>query len=460
MKRFWHNLQILAAPALLILLTAGTSLAQPTLREKIGQMIMVGFSGTEPGDTLTTDLTRRNLGGTILFGWNCVSPAQVRAMTDAIRALAATPPFIAIDEEGGYVARLNERNGYGPTYSAYKLGTVFNSEDSTRKEAAKMAGWLQTSGINVNLAPVVDVNVNPNNPIIARYERSFSHDPNTVARHASWFVDEFHKRHIICTLKHFPGHGSSRQDSHLGFTDISDTWSPLELIPYQVLIGQGFRDFVMTGHLYNAQIDSLYPATLSYAAVTELLREQLGFEGVVVSDEMLMGAITRNYTFTEAVTHAVLAGVDILLYSTNIVPGTGQSLVRSVIDTLVHQVYAGVIPESRIDESYQRILRLKERYLQYTPPALPPENPFVLSVFPNPARSGSATVRYHSRFSGLGSLAVFDVLGRKVREIESGFIAAGDFAFTFSTRDLPSGIYFVRLALADDYRVEKLIVTN
>ena len=419
---------------------------------------MVGFSGTEPGDTLQADLSSRNLGGVLLFGWNCVSPTQVRALTDQIRSLAATPPFIAIDEEGGYVARLNQKNGYGPTYSAYKLGTVFNSEDSTRKEAAKMAGWLQTSGINVNLAPVVDVNVNPNNPIIARYERSFSHDPNTVARHASWFVDEFHKRNVMCTLKHFPGHGSSRQDSHLGFTDISDTWSPLELIPYQVLIGQGFGDFVMTGHLYNAQIDSVYPATLSYAAVTELLRNQLGFEGVVVSDEMLMGAITKNYSFAEAATRAILAGVDILLYSTNF--RNGQSLVRQLVDLLEEQVNQGTISESRIDESYSRILRLKEKYLQYAPPAVPPENPFVLQVFPNPARNGYTTVHYHSRFSGLGSLAVFDLLGRQIRKIKTGFIPAGDFNFTLTTKELPSGIYFVRLDLADDYRVEKLVVTN
>ncbi|MCK4689804.1 MAG: glycoside hydrolase family 3 protein, partial [Candidatus Marinimicrobia bacterium] len=240
------------------------------LREKIGQMIMVGFYGTVLPDTLVVDIQQRNLGGVLLFAHNMVNPQQIKNLTDQLNQLTEIPLFISTDQEGGLVARLDVNNGFKETYTSFKLGTIFNSEDSTRATAAMMAKWLSESGINVNLAPVVDVNVNPSSPAIGYWERSFSNDPMTVFNHASWLIDEFHQHNIITTLKHFPGHGSATEDSHLGWTDITTTWADSELVPYQELFTGGsptksevYKDIVMVGHLYNSNFDTLYPASLS-----------------------------------------------------------------------------------------------------------------------------------------------------------------------------------------------------
>ena len=211
------------------------------------------------------------------------------------------------------------------------MGAYFDSEDSTRMQAEKMAQWLYATGINNNLAPVVDLDINPLSPAIGYYERSFSMDPVVVIDHAQWFISEFSNYNIITTLKHFPGHGSAEEDSHLGFTDITDTWTDKELLPYRHLIVNDYDDIIMVGHLYNAHIDSVYPASLSFKTIQGLLRDSLGFNGVVVSDEMLMGAITNNYSFDEAIELAINAGTDMLLYRYNTRSGYnyGESLLKS-----------------------------------------------------------------------------------------------------------------------------------
>ncbi|OQX83339.1 hypothetical protein B6D60_10635, partial [candidate division KSB1 bacterium 4484_87] len=213
-----------------------------TLREKIAQMVMVGFqNNSEFYDTLLVDISERNLGGVLLFKHNLQSPAQIKQLTNELKQYSHIPLLISTDEEGGVVARLNKSNGFENTYTAYQLGTIFNNEDTTRCTAGMMADWLWQTGININLAPVVDVNVNPVSPAIGRLQRSFSADPWTVFRHAKWYVDEFQKKQVICTLKHFPGHGSATADSHSGFTDITATWADSELVPYQQLCAEGFR---------------------------------------------------------------------------------------------------------------------------------------------------------------------------------------------------------------------------
>ena len=179
---------------------------------------------------------------------------------------------------------------------------------------------------------------------------------NSLFRHANWFIEEFLNKKIITTLKHFPGHGSATEDSHLGFTDITETWSRDELIPYQQLCANEYQEMIMVGHLYNANLDSIYPATLSYNVVSNLLRNEIGFKGVIISDEMLMGAIVSYYQFDKAIELAINAGIDILLYSTN--KYQNQSLVRQVIDIVQQKVMAGLIPQQRADKSYNRIMHL------------------------------------------------------------------------------------------------------
>lgn len=335
--------------------------AQVTLREKIGQMIWVSFNGTKLLDTIKVDLQKRNLGGIILYAGNISSANQVKLLNDTIKSFSKTPPFIAVDQEGGRVARLNSTNGFKSTYTAYTLGTVFNREDSTRKAAGIMASWLKQCGFNVNLAPVADVNVNPSSPAIGKLERSFSQNPQTVFQHCSWFIDEFNKNNILTCLKHFPGHGSALEDSHLGFTEITNTWSNSELVPYQFLFSQGYQDLVMVGHLYNAKLDIGFPASLSKNVTTEILRNQLGFNGLTITDDMAnMKAITANYSFEDAVEYAVNAGNDILLY--NAMLRNGTSMAGNLIDIIESKVNQGKVARSRIEESYSRIVKYKTRY--------------------------------------------------------------------------------------------------
>src|SRR5690606_10098573 len=168
-----------------------------------------------------------------------------------------------------------------------------------------MAATLAEAGINLNLAPVVDVNVNPDNPVIGQLERSFSGDPDVVTEQAKAFIEAHHEHGVLCTLKHFPGHGSSEADSHLGFVDVTNLWSRQELEPFRNLIDAGLADAIMTAHIFNANWDSEHPATLSRAVITGILREELGYDGVVITDDMQMGAIRDFYGFEAAVVMSV-----------------------------------------------------------------------------------------------------------------------------------------------------------
>ncbi len=332
-------------------------------------MLMTGF----PGYTLDRDSTMYNsisaghIGNVVLFdfdvasatsGRNVKSPGQVAQLDRDIQALSPTRQLIATDEEGGYVARLDPKNGFPATLSEQKLGEL-KDLTKTREHAAEMARTLKAAGINLNLAPVVDVNVNPDNPIIGAVERSFSADPETVAEQALAFIDAHHENGILTTLKHFPGHGSSKDDSHLGFVDVTDTWSNEELWPFQRIIGEGKADAVMTAHIFNSHLDPDYPATLSQKTITGLLREQIGFDGVVITDDMQMGAIANYYSFEAAIEAAVLAGADVIAIANNsaTVNGTGERAFATLMDA----VSAGRISESRIETSYKRIAALKQR---------------------------------------------------------------------------------------------------
>ena len=326
-------------------------------------MIIVGFVGDSVPEGILSDLSTQNLAGIVLdtTNRNFKSPEQIRRVTADIRNAAATPPFIAIDQEGGKIGRLNASNGFAETSTPHELGTVLASLDATRAQASLMASWLQSCGFNVNLAPVADVDVNPSCPTIGFRGRSFSADPMVVAAHNRVFVDEFHARNIITTLKHFPGHGSAGTDSHLTLPDITKSWSDKELTPYRELLKTKSVDMIMVGHLFNASFDDVLPSSLSRATIQGLLRDSLHFDGVTISDDLHdMKAISDHYGFGEAAELAVNAGTDILMYATNDL--NSGSLCRWLIDTLEAKVRDGIIAEKRIDEAYERILRLKMKY--------------------------------------------------------------------------------------------------
>lgn len=341
-----------------------------TLERKIAQMLLLGFPGEtlEPGSPIDQAIRQYGAGGVVLFdnnidlevtNRNITSPSQLLRLTSALQQAAEVPLFIAVDQEGGVVARLKDRYGFPPSFSAQYLGKQHDLALTSRASEG-IAATLEQYGCNLNLAPCVDLNSNPDNPVIAFKERSFSADPVEVAAHAAEFIKSHHRHRIPTCLKHFPGHGSSHDDSHLGLVDVTRYWHENELEPYRYLISQGLCDMVMTAHTFNTVLDPVYPATLSKATIDGILRKRLGFDGVVVSDDLYMGAIVQHYSYETAVEKAVNAGIDLLVvandkaYRPDIVPLTIELLVRLVKD--------GKVSAERIDQSCRRILALKARY--------------------------------------------------------------------------------------------------
>lgn len=338
---------------------------------KIGQMLNIGFRGISLSDSnhIVRDIKQYHLGGVTLFDYdvpkdtalrNIKSPEQLKQLVHDLQDLSPTPLFIAIDQEGGKVARLKPKYGFPPSVSAQYLGRL-NNIDSTRFYARRTGETLSNLGINVNLAPVVDLNLNPQNPVIGGIERSFSKSPQTVIKHASAYIQTLHNHDILTVLKHFPGHGSSKKDSHKGVVDVTDTWSPKELIPYRALIDSGRADMIMTAHIFNSKWDSTYPATLSKNVITGMLRKKLGFNGIIRSDDLMMGAIRNEYDLRTIIKQALLAGVDVLSFANNSV--YDPEIVPKAHNIIKNMVKEGIISRDRIEASYRRIMRTKERQL-------------------------------------------------------------------------------------------------
>lgn len=337
------------------------------LRHRIAQMLMVGFRGTSIGEDgpglLREQISRGEVGGVLYLGRNIASKEKVREMNRAFLVAAAVlPPFIAVDQEGGRIERLKADIGFPTTPSARWFG-VNAQPAAARERYALLARSLRELGFNTNLGPVVDLDLDPRNPIISRLERSYSRDPETVSAFAAAFVEAHREFSMVTSLKHFPGHGSTTLDSHRRLPDITASWSPVELEPYRELFSQNLADMVMIGHLAlgTGQGEQALPATLSPALVTDLLRSELGFDGVVISDDMDMGAITKNFGLEDAVIRAIRAGMDIVIVSnfqrnepllpSNLVRAVGQEAMK---DSKLR---------SLIDQSYTRIVALKEKRL-------------------------------------------------------------------------------------------------
>ncbi len=357
----------------LFLLIPGSGQPNADLDTKIGQMIMAGFRGLELTDDnpITADLEKRQIGAVILFDYdvpsktpvrNIASAVQVRRLTEDLRRRSRTPLIIAIDQEGGRVNRLKERFGFPSTISAKEMA-VGKGTELTERYAEQTAKLLADLGINLNYAPVVDLNTNPENPVIGRIERSFSGDPSIVTEHAAAWISAHKRRGILSALKHFPGHGSSRADSHLGFVDVTDTWKAIELQPYRSLIDDGVVDIVMTAHIFNSRLDAKYPATLSKTIVSGLLRGELKYDGVVVSDDMQMKAISAHYGLETAVEQAINAGVDMLVFGNN-AETFEPDIAERAVAAIKSLVANGRISRQRIDESYARIMKLKGKMKQ------------------------------------------------------------------------------------------------
>ena len=354
---------------LLVLVTSVTEESKSqSLEDKIGQMILVGFRGTDIDENhrIVSDIRDHNLGGVVLYSTdmqgdgdtrNVESPEQLSRLTESLQDYASTPLFVAVDQEGGRVNRLDQSYGFPTAHSHRRIGAE-NDEDYTRDQAETIAETLENVGVNINFAPVLDLYSNPANPIIGRLNRSFSSDPDEVANHASIFINTHRQNGVLNAAKHFPGYGSFADQNYRDIPDVTDTWEETELEPYQQLIAEDNLDIIMVSNVFNHQLDEEYPASLSSNIINDVLRQQLGFDGVILAESPQMQEITEHYGFEEGVRLQFKAGADMLQFANNLV--YNENVVEEVIEIGVELVENGEIPESQIDASYNRIMNLKE----------------------------------------------------------------------------------------------------
>lgn len=340
----------------------------PSLEVMAGQMILSGFRGTgdeqsEELDVILDDIVAGRVGGVIYFtvdavtrepGRNITSLGQAARLSAALQQRAPVPLFIGVDQEGGRVRRFTEEHGVPATPSARVLG--WGEPEATMAEAESLGALLRQAGVNLNFAPSLDVDSYPDSPAIGALGRSFSADPVEVAAHGLAFANGMHGVGIIACYKHFPGHGSAAGDTHLGLADITGTWSESELAPYRDVLSKSPPAMVMLGHMAHKDITGDLPASLS-PAVVAMLRNELAWDGVIITDDMQMRAIEDAHSPEEAIQLAVEAGVDIVLLGNNL--RHDALTARKAHAVLVELVQSGTVAESRVRESYERIMRLK-----------------------------------------------------------------------------------------------------
>lgn len=292
----------------------------PVTSGHVGQLVVTGFRGTTASDPdveiVRNLLERGSIGGVILLRRNITSPDQLRRLTDALRASSETTPIISIDQEGGKVTRVGSYNGFSDWTSAAALARSGRSNAEILAYYRARATELSLSGINLNYGPVVDLNVNPSNPIIGALGRSYGERVDQVVRFAELFIHAHRDAGIKTCLKHFPGHGSSHTDSHRGSVDISQTWSSREIAPFEALVKAGLADTIMNAHVLHRHLSDQpwVPTSLSSNSAREL-REGFKFRGPIITDDMQMGAILSLSSAESAAVQAVRAGSSFLIYS-------------------------------------------------------------------------------------------------------------------------------------------------
>ena len=366
------------APAQTAAPTAYQSAAEKALSsmgtdEKIGQLFIVRPDALSPSLTseqindaanygvtaltqeMTDTLKAYPAGGIAVFGKNITSPQQLKEFVSALNAASETPLFMGIDEEGGTVSRIANAKGFDvPKYeSMEKIGATGDTKNAGDAGCA-IGSYLKDYGFNLDFAPVADMNTNPDNVVIGA--RAFGSEPGLVAGMVSAEIDGLHEAGVMTCAKHFPGHGDTTGDTHDGYVSVKKTWDELldcEIIPFTAAMDAG-TDMIMAAHItaVNVTGDGL-PASLSKVMITDKLRGELGYKGVVITDAMAMGAITKDYSSADAAVKAILAGADIVLMPEDY---------KAAFESVRKAVESGTISSQRLDESVLRILELKERY--------------------------------------------------------------------------------------------------
>lgn len=346
----------LAAPAL------GTDLSE--LIQLSGQCLMVGFVGSHSGDAGTTalldQLAMGQVGNVLLLGRNVETRAQTAELAGLLQAVAGRPILIGIDNEGGAVTRTTGKAGFSEWMTAAAVPEQLGTAETAREYYRIRAGELRQAGVNLNFAPVVDVNVNPASPAIGALGRSFSSDPAVVTTFARACIAGHHDAGLLTCIKHFPGHGSARGDTHEGFVDVTHTWTEAELLPYFELASTDKIDALMLSHVIHAAFtgSGQMPVSLSARAI-EFVRSTLRYSGPIVSDDLQMGAIAREMSDDDAAVAALEAGSDLLILANYESPD--QDLGLRVNAALVRSVVDGRLRVERLADAARRVASLKLR---------------------------------------------------------------------------------------------------
>lgn len=330
------------------------------LKEKASQLLMFAFHGVKYNDDLKYLVEEIKVGGLIFFSRNISSLKQVKSLNKTLRDKSKTPLFLALDEEGGVVQRIKDIYLPGAmSISSAKCKKVSKITYNTGK-------CLTSLGFNVNFAPVCDVNNNMNNPVIN--SRSFSDDPIQVFNYANEEIKGFEKAGILPVAKHYPGHGDTSIDSHIGLPVVDKKMEELEkieLLPFNMLI-ENKLNAVMTSHVIYKSLDEKYPSSLSRKIINDYLKEKMNFQGLVFTDSLTMGAINKNYSLDEILINAVNAGVDVMVFCGE----ASHQNEKEIYETFLKLIDDGKISKDRIIESYEKIIRFKEKYYKKKMPLL------------------------------------------------------------------------------------------
>jgi beta-N-acetylhexosaminidase len=328
-----------------------------SLDEKIGQLIIAGIDGYENDEYSRQLIEKYHVGGFVLFKRNIEDAEQMLELVNSLKennsSVNSIPLFLSIDEEGGRISRMPEEFMRIPTSKS--IGRL-NNNKLTYKIGSILGRELKAFGLNMNFAPVLDVNSNPENPVIG--DRAFGDDPNTVSEHGIQAMRGIQSQNIISVVKHFPGHGDTSEDSHFGLPSVNNDMERLnsfELVPFSAVIKNN-ADAIMIAHILLTEIDPDNPATLSSTVISGMLREDMGFGGIVITDDMTMGAILNNYDIGEAAVKSINAGSDMILVC------HGFDKQKAVLNAVRDAVEKGDISVKRINESVYRILKLKQKY--------------------------------------------------------------------------------------------------
>lgn len=328
-----------------------------TLDEKVGQLVISGFQGETVSEELKELIEKYHIGGIILFRSNIKDSNQLVEFTNSIKEIniinGGVPMFVSVDQEGGRVSRLPKEIDKFP--SAANIGKL-DDEKLSYKIGNLLGETIKSFGFNLDFAPVLDIASNPENKVIG--DRAFGDNPDIVCRMGLQFMSGLKDSNVISVVKHFPGHGDTKADSHYELPYLNHDRKRLdtiEFVPFKKAVEYGV-DGIMVSHIVLKNIDDKNPATMSKTVATDILRKEFNYNGVIFTDDINMGAIAKNYLLRDAVIKSINAGVDVIVSS------KGCEETRLIIEIIKEALKEGSISEERIDESIERILKLKNKY--------------------------------------------------------------------------------------------------